>query len=61
MARKIKITGERSIESKLARLAYELENDAYRIKADYGSDRESLAAGLRSVSSQLGAMARGLS
>lgn len=61
MVRKVKITGKRSIESKLRRLAYELEHDTSKIKADYGDEREFLANSLRDISSQLGAIARGLS
>lgn len=61
MSRKVKITGERSIESKLCRLAYELEHDASKIKADYGYEREFLANSIRAISLQLGAIARGLS
>lgn len=57
---KVKITGERSIESKLHRLAYELEHDAARIRADHGSEWEGLANALAAISSQLGKLARGL-
>lgn len=32
---KVKLRGERSIESKLMRLAYELEHDASRIAVDH--------------------------
>lgn len=57
--RKVKLTGERSIESKLQRLAYELERDANRIKADH-PDQDSLANGVRAVSSTLGRLARNI-
>lgn len=60
MVRKVKITGERSIESKLQRLAYELGEDAQRVKADHGSDREGLSNALSQISRQLGALRRSL-
>lgn len=56
--RKTKLTGERSIASKLHRLAYELEHDAKRIKADHGSEMEGIADAIRSISSHLGNLAR---
>ena len=58
--RKVKLKGERSIESKLRRLAYELEDDANRIRHDYGREYDSLANALASISSQLGKLGRGL-
>ncbi len=58
MAQKVKLTGERSIESKLHRLAYELEQDANRIKADHG--KEYLANSIREISSRLGKVARAM-
>lgn len=60
MNRKIKITGERSLESKLHRLAWELEDDAGRVRASHGDEYESLANALKALSSQLGKLARGL-
>lgn len=60
MVRKVKITGERSIESKLQRLAYELGEDAQRVKADHGSDRGGLAFELSRIARQLGALHRSL-
>lgn len=58
--RKVKLTGDRSIESKLHRLAYELEADAARIRADHGASHAALVEGIRAVSSQLGRMARSI-
>jgi len=57
--RKVKLTGERSIQSKLQRLAFELEADANRIKADH-PEQDSLSNGVRAISSTLGKMARGM-
>lgn len=57
--RKIKLTGSRSIESKLQRLAYELEADAARVRADHPG-QDGLANGIQAVSSQLGKMARSI-
>jgi len=57
---KLKMTGERSIESKLARLAYDLEHDASRIRADYDDKHENLANALKAISRQLGKLSRGL-
>jgi hypothetical protein len=56
--KKVKLTGERSIESKLSRLAYELEHDAARIRADHGEAQDRLANSLKASSSQLGNLAR---
>lgn len=61
MARKVKLTGERSIQSKLHRLAYELEHDASRIAGDYGDACKNLANAVRSISSKCGDVARGMS
>lgn len=60
MIKKVKLTGERSIESKLRRLAYELENDAARVRADHGEKQAYLANSLRNVSSTLGNVARNI-
>lgn len=57
--RKVKLTGDRSIESKLQRLAYELEADAARIRGDH-PDQDGLANGIQAVSSKLGSMARSI-
>lgn len=57
--RKVKLTGERSIESKLRRLAYELEADANRIKADH-PNQDSLSNSVRAISSTLGKLARSI-
>ena len=56
---KVKLRGPRSIETKLLRLAYELADDARRVKADY-PEQDSLANGLSAVSSQLGKMSRSI-
>lgn len=57
--RKIKITGERSIKTKLHRLAYELEHDARRVLCDHPG-RASLADTLQWLSSKMGDAARRL-
>lgn len=57
---KVKLTGERSIESKLHRLAYELENDAARVKADHGESQAYLSNSLRAISSMLGNLSRNI-
>lgn len=59
MRRKVKITGDRSIKSKLHRLAYELELDGIRVRQDH-SDAQGLADSLQAISSQLGDLARSL-
>lgn len=56
---KVKLRGERSIESKLMRLAYELEHDASRIAVDH-PDHESTSSGLRDISRRLGKLGRSL-
>lgn len=58
--RKVKLTGDRSIASKLRRLAFELEDDANRLRHDHGKPYDSLANALSSISSQLGNLGRGL-
>lgn len=55
--KRVKLTGERSIESKLHRLAYELESDASRVRADY-PDQQHLANSIKEISSRLGKVAR---
>lgn len=57
---KVKISGERSIQSKLSRLAYELEFDAMRIRGDHGTKHEYLANGVAAIASQLGKMSRAI-
>jgi hypothetical protein len=59
MAKPVKLRGERSIESKLSRLAYELEADAARIHADHPG-HASLALSLKDISSRLGRLSRSL-
>lgn len=56
---KVKLTGKRSIESKLHRLAYELENDAARIKADH-PHQVGLYGSVREISRLLGMTARSI-
>ncbi len=60
MQKKTKLTGERSIQSKLHRLAYELENDASRIRADHGQGQAGLAEAIKAISSTLGSLARSM-
>lgn len=55
---RIKLRGERSLESKLSRLAYELEHDASRIRADH--KEQGLADAVQSISHHLGNLSRGL-
>lgn len=55
---KVKLTGKRSIESKLSRLAYEFEEDALRVRVDHNNDL--LADALLAISSQLGKIARAM-
>lgn len=57
--KKVKITGERSIKSKLHRLAYELENDGRRVLCDH-PEFGNLADTLQWLSKQLGNAARNL-
>jgi len=57
--KKVKLTGDRSIESKLHRLAYELEHDAARISADH-PDQSYLANSVSEISSRLGKLARSI-
>jgi len=56
--RKVKLTGDRSIASKLHRLAYELEYDAKRIRDDHNKDY--LADSIRELSSRCGKLARAM-
>ncbi len=57
---KVKLIGPRSIESKLRRLAYELEADAARIRADHLCEGY-LADTLQDLSSRLGKLGRSIS
>jgi hypothetical protein len=57
MTSRIKLRGERSIESKLDRLAYELGNDAERLRVDH-PNKERLIQRLAEVSVTLGVLAR---
>jgi len=52
----IKLTGERSLQTKLHRLAYELEWDAVRVR-DLGT-HDPVANSLQNLSSDLGKLAR---
>jgi hypothetical protein len=52
----VKLTGERSIASKLHRLAYELEHDAARVR----TKREDVADALKQISKRCGALARSM-
>lgn len=59
MKNKVKLTGERSIESKLMRLAWELERDASRVREDH-PDRDNLANALADISRRLGRVGRNI-
>lgn len=56
---RLKLTGVRSVESKMHRLAYELEADAARIRADYPA-QDSLANEIAAIASRLGRVSRSL-
>lgn len=53
---KIKLTGNRSLKSKLRRMSAELADDAGRVEAGY--DTPALVSSLADISRQLGALAR---
>lgn len=53
----VKLTGKRSLATKLQRLAYELEHDAARVRADHPG-QASVANALTAISSQLGGLGR---
>lgn len=55
--KKVKLKGPRSIASKLHRLAYELEADASRVRADYPGERYT-SDSILAISSSLGKLAR---
>lgn len=55
-----KITGDRSIQSKLQRLAHELEADSARVWKDYGPEQEYICSALLDVSKRLSDLARRL-
>lgn len=55
--RKVRLTGPRSLQSKYHRLAYELADDASRVRADH-PERENLAAAIDALSSRLGDLYR---
>lgn len=56
---KTKISGNRSIGSKCHRLAYELENDAQRVRYDYSDGAQNYVADtLKEISRMLGNLAR---
>lgn len=54
--RRVKLRGDRSIESKLMRLSNELADDAARVSADY-PERHMLVIGLREASENLADLA----
>lgn len=60
MKKLVKMTGERSIESKLSRLAYELAYDSCRIRSDYNNRYKTLANSIKVISSQLKKLSRNI-
>lgn len=55
--RKVKLRGRRSIESKLTRLANELNDDANRIERDHPGQHDGLIYDLIKASRELGMIA----